>query len=57
MDYKASHLLVFDCKIGDFKIAGCVCLQKKVFFQKKLLHSYTVLKGAQYFYIFAESSK
>ncbi len=27
---QVTHLLVFDCKIGDFKIAGCVCLQKKV---------------------------
>ena len=32
IDYvtQVTHLLVFDCKIGDFKIAGCVCLQKKV---------------------------
>jgi len=31
IDYvtQVTHLLVFDCKIGDFKIAGCVCLQKK----------------------------
>jgi len=26
---QVTHLLVLDCKIGDFKIAGCVCLQKK----------------------------
>ncbi len=31
IDYvtQVTHLLVFNCKIGDFKIAGCVCLQKK----------------------------
>jgi len=23
---QVTHLLFFDCKIGDFKIAGCVCL-------------------------------
>ena len=28
---QVAHLLYFDCKIGDFKIAGCVCLQKKVY--------------------------
>jgi len=30
IDYvtQVTHLLVFDCKIGDFKIAGCVCLQR-----------------------------
>jgi hypothetical protein len=27
---QVTHLLFFDCKIGDFKIAGRVCLQKKV---------------------------
>ena len=31
--------------------------QKNSFFQKKLLHSYLLLKDAQYFYIFAESNK
>jgi len=25
-----THLLFFDCKIGDFKIAGRVCFYKKV---------------------------
>jgi len=32
---QVAHLLYFDCKIGDFKIAGCVCLyllSYKVFF-------------------------
>ena len=27
---QVTHLLLFGCKIGVFKIAGCVCLQKKV---------------------------
>jgi hypothetical protein len=31
--------------------------QKKMFFSKKLLHSYLLLKGAQYFYTFAQNSK
>ena len=31
--------------------------QKKMFFSKKLLYSYVVLKGAQYFYTFAQNSK
>ena len=31
--------------------------QKKKNFQKKLLHSYLLLKGAQYFYTFAQNSK
>jgi len=30
--------------------------QKKMFFSKKLLHSYLLLKGAQYFYTFAQNS-
>jgi len=41
IDYvtQVTHLLVFDCKIGDFKIAGCVCLQKKfVCLQKKFVY-------------------
>ncbi len=31
IDYvtQVTPLLFFVCKIGDFKIAGCVCLQKK----------------------------
>jgi len=33
--------LFFDCKIGDFKIAGCVCLQKKFIY----LLSYKVFFG------------
>ena len=28
---QVTHLLFFDCKIGDFKIAGRVCLQKSLF--------------------------
>jgi hypothetical protein len=31
--------------------------QKNIFFPKKLLHSYLLSKGAQYFYTFAENSK
>ncbi len=32
IDYvtQVTHLLFFDCKIGDFKTAGRVCLEKKV---------------------------
>jgi len=35
-----THLLFFYCKIGDFKIAGHVCLQKKF-----VKHSYKVFFG------------
>jgi len=31
--------------------------QKNIFVPKKLLHSYLLLKGARYFYTFAENSK
>jgi len=38
---QVTHLLFFYCKIGDFKIAGCVCLQKKFIY----LLSYKVFFG------------
>ena len=42
--HKHCRLLFFTCKIGDFKIAGLVCLQKRVCLLSPKMYFFVIFK-------------